>query len=183
MFKTKNNFLKNFLLSLESISDSFIQKFYNETLISEIQKIEFIKKLLKSNFIQSLQNFGKSWFKDAFVSLGYIRIFVWILWGFVSLISFFQNLTVAFSSIIFSLLNVLLMFFTIIMWVWIVKFKKWLPFWYIITAFLNLIYIIFKFILFSTFWYLGFIINLAFFFFLVVIILVLLLKNKNLFVN
>ncbi len=182
MDKEKKGTIDSFLGAWEKMSDNFVSMFYNESLVNKIESLDFMKKLINSSFISSLQDFWKWWFKQVFIFLWYLAI----IFGLISIVldildlldsyRYFRWITSIISSIAIS-------FLTVIIWFWMIKFKKWFPF----MALILYIWQIIVYLVFNPYgWYMHYwrgssvwyvIFSLLFF----VIWYALILKNKKLF--
>ncbi len=130
----KNKEVGAFINSMESFSDSIIKPIYSESLVKSIENMWFMKSLVNSGFINALQNFWKWWFKNVFVVFGWIAI----IWGILWILIWIFDL-VKWPSL-YNILSVLSSFLTILVWVWVIRFKSWYPFIVVLSFLFSLIY-------------------------------------------
>lgn len=185
----KNKAYTNFIVKLESISDGIVWKIYSKSLVYQIESLVFMKKLINSGFIKWLQNFWEGWFRQVFVFLWYVWIFFWVIWVVVSVFDLLDNLW-SWLYLIIHLVQALLSFFSILMWVWMIKFKRRYSFVVLFQWVLRLFLIIFTYFIFSTSYYakmmwgwsiVNLVINICFFLLIFIVIFALILRNKKLF--
>lgn len=131
----------SFMSTWSSISDNIVSKFYSEGFVKNIESLGFMQSLIKSSFIEALQNFWKGWFKQVFVFFWYLAIIFWLINLFFQAFSLLNNLGYMrwMTLVVWSIITSILMVLT---WFWIVKFKKWYPFMIIITYIIQLVILI-----------------------------------------
>ncbi len=168
----------------ECISDKIVSVFLTDKLVNKVESLDFMQKLVKSSFINSLQKFWKGWFKQIFIIWGYLSIIFWlitILSGFFSLLRLYMIPAVI--SVIFWVL-------TLVMWFWAIKFKKWYPFVALIQGWIYLVFLILNYLILSFYAsgpfmmrpsFVWLFINIIVFLAIFIVYYVLVLKNKWLF--
>ena len=168
----------------ECISDKIVSVFLTDKLVNKVESLDFMKKLVKSSFINSLQKFWKGWFKQIFIIWGYLSIIfglITILGGFFSLLRLYM---------IPATISIISWLIILVMWFWAIKFKKWYPFvtliqWLIylilllLSYFINSFYVSGPFSLRPSFVWLF--INIIVFLAIFIVYYALILKNKWLF--
>ncbi len=187
--------LDNAMNVLDEKVSMVVEKIYNENLVSSIENLEFMKKLVNSGFIKAINDFGKGWFKQVFVILWYIWIVMWAFTVITSILSLFKFYNAHRYYILFYLLTIVSSILYLVWWVGMVKFKKWYPFVVILSLLVNLSIQILSAFALKIIWgsaYYGWAINVAYGSLLVSIAIglwlwaiafALILKNKALFKN
>lgn len=186
--ENKKTGFEGFMAKLEEISDMIVWKVYSEWLMNQIESLDLMKKLVNSAFVKWLHNFWEGWFKQVFVFFWYL----WIVWGAFGVITYFLNIFNYFWSGIYLWLMLLwfvISFVWILLWVWMTKFKKWVPFLTLVQSVLYMFSSIFAYyILSNSFYgklYGGSIVNLSiqlcFSILITAVVLALLIRNKDLF--
>ncbi len=174
-------YLDIFISKWEKISDKIVSLFYVEAFVKSVENIEFIKMLVWSTFIKSINDFWKWWFKQVFVFLWYLSIIFWLI-GLISNIRYLLDFLWYIRWMIPVILQMIMFVVLIITWFWMIKFKKWYSFvvlvwyvWQIITVFSSPVY---------SFWYGGIsIFSLLIWLAIFLVWYALIIKNKELFKN
>lgn len=188
MTTENNNSPWFFIKSLESFSDSVIKPIYSEVIMQKFDNSGILKWFANSWFINALQNFWKGWFKKVFVIFGWLIIVL----GLFNAIMY--ALILIFTFYLQSLIAILLWILSVIVWVWIVRFKKWYWFIVIVSFVLGLINLIYSYFaypsvmrFFFSWWQMlslyTFIVSFLFSILFFIIHYALIIKNKELFVN
>lgn len=174
-------YLDIFISKWEKISDKIVSLFYVEAFVKSVENIEFIKILVWSTFIKSLNDFWKWWFKQVFVFLWYLSIIFWLI-GLISNIKYLLDFLWYVRWMIPVVLQMIMFVVLIITWFWMIKFKKWYSFvvlvwyvWQIITVFTSPVF---------SFWY-GWVSIFSLLIWLAIFLVwyALIIKNKELFKN
>lgn len=180
MSKETNGFMD----TLEKSSDNIVDMFYNESLVKSIESQDFIESLVKSSFIWKLQDFWKGWFKQVFVFFGYLSVIFGIISLLMNLVSMFGYMMYI-MGILYVVLWIGMSILSVIVWVWMIKFKKRYPFMVLFCFAYQMIY----YIIFSSYWTMvyypwgspvWYVVVWIFFF---IVFYALVLKNKDLFVT
>lgn len=120
--------LDNAMNVLDEKVSMIVDKFYNEALVTKIENLDFMKKLVASGFIQAINDFGKGWFKQVFIILGYIGIVFGAFTVITSLITLSKTFSIHWYYVLYSVLAIIMALLNVAWWVGMVKFKKWYPF-------------------------------------------------------
>lgn len=183
MKKEQKETANTFLSKWEKLSDSIVALFYNETLVNKVESLDFMKKLINSSFIASLQDFWKWWFKSIFIFFWYLAIVFWLLSFVIEIFDLFGSFRYyrwLLSIILWMGMSILF----VINWFWMIKFKSRYPFVFLITY----IYKVLFYLIFDNYWYMyywawssvGYLLFSLLFF---ILWYALILKNKELFKN
>ncbi len=129
----------------EQIGDKIVSKLHDDGLVSKVESLDFMKALIKSPLIRWLDSFGKSWFKQVFIFLGYASVIFWAIFVLLWLMGILASRGML-SAFLSSIVMILLALVSMIAWIWMVKFKKWYPFVFIVQGWTYLAYIILDYI-------------------------------------
>gem|GEM_PF-3526005 len=99
--------LDNAMGVLDEKVSCIVAKFYNEALVAKIENLDFMKKLVASGFIKAINDFGKGWFKQVFVILGYIGIVFGAFTVITALISLSKTFSAHWYYILFNVLAII----------------------------------------------------------------------------
>jgi len=127
---------------LDERASCIVGKIYNEALVEKIENFDLMKKLVASGFIKAINDFGKGWFKQVFIILGYIGIVMGAFTVLTSVVALLKSFSAHWYYLLFNLLTIVSGILYLIWWVGMVKFKKWYPFVVILNLWINIATII-----------------------------------------
>ncbi len=188
-FMEENKKVSEITDKLWNICDAIVKPIYSENLVKKVEELPFMKSLMESGFVKAIEDFWKWWFKWVFVFFWWLAIILWPI----AMIMFIFEIT-KYSSVpylIYNILQIVASFLTFLLWVSMVKFKKYYPFLVIISLIMNIInYLFMAYINVAynpliTFWavIVSTIIGLAIGLGLFAVAFAIILRNKSLFKN
>ncbi|NDK08554.1 hypothetical protein EOM39_04915 [Candidatus Gracilibacteria bacterium] len=119
--------VNNFVGKGENLSDNIVSMFYSEGLVKWIESLDFMKSLIGSSFIKAINDFGKGWFKQVFVFVGYLAIIFGLI-GAVMQVIYLLDFLGAMRWMIASILQIIMSLIGVVTGFGMIKFKKWFPF-------------------------------------------------------
>lgn len=178
--KTHKDNKSNNLIELEKKLDNFMIILQKKlTFVKQIMELDFIKNIISSKVVNDTNGWVKSNLSTISKIIGWVMVVFWSIWLLMTLTTIWVLFSFFWGGFfVLLLLNIVYIVISIILWFWLIKMKKWIPFFITLVVSLNLLYFLVTLIL---FWFDAISSPRTTIFDIVFMIYV--LKNKNLFIN